>query len=190
MATPTPYWGRNDDTLKSRGTDKASLIILGELDKVASDPTHTRLDVTAPVEAQMALGRNRRSVACMGSGSYNHTMQKPRKSKLPKQLYTDLSNILKTASADETTALPDMWELRRRLIMEFQLHDHAPIVTWTALITSLHNDGLNNPAQLTDLTLEKVKGRPNLGAIPDMPQILWQAANRQLAALGPNKPFP
>ena len=78
----------------------------------------------------------------MGSGSYNHTLRKLRQSKLPQQLYTDLANALKTAWADETTVLPDLWELWRCLIMEFHLHDHAPIITWTALIASLQSEGV------------------------------------------------
>ena len=78
MSTPTHYWGRNDEPLKSRGTAQEALIILENLDKVASDPTHTRSEVTAPAEALLALDWNRRAVACMGPGSYNHTMRKLR----------------------------------------------------------------------------------------------------------------
>ena len=98
--------------------------------------------------------------------------------------------MLKTAWADETTALPDLRELWRCLIMEFHLHGHALISTWTALIESLQSEWLKIPAQLTDLTLEQVRGGNKLGAIPDMPQILWRAANRQLAAIGPKQALP
>ena len=117
-------------------------------------------------------------------------MQKLRKSEFPKQLYADLANMLKTAWADETTVLPDLWEFWRCLIMEFHLHDHAPIVTWTALITNLQSEGITIPEQLTDLTLEQVIEEYNMGAIPDMPKILRQAATRQLMALGPKQALP
>ena len=56
MSTPTPYWGRNDEPLKSRGAPQGFLIILEKLDNVAPDPTPTRSDVTAPVGALLALG--------------------------------------------------------------------------------------------------------------------------------------
>ena len=74
--------------------------------------------------------------------------------------------------------------------MEFHLHDHAPIVTWTALIANLQEEGLKIPLQLTDLTLEQVRGKYNMGAIPDMPQILWHASTRQRTALGPQLALP
>ena len=190
MHPPTPYWGRNDEPLKSMGAARASLIILEKLGRVASGPKHTRSDATAPVEALLALGWDRRAVACMGSGPYNQTMQKLRQSKLPKQLYTDLSTKLTMAWGDETSILPGLWELWRSLIMEFHLHDHAPMATWTALITNLQEEGLNSPLHLTDLTLEQVRDKHKLGAIPDMPQILWQAATRQKTALGPQLALP
>ena len=187
MSVPTPFWGRNDETNKARGTAQAALIILEKMDKVASDPKHTKVDITATVEALMALDWNRRAVACMGSGSYNKTMQKLRQSKLPKQAYQDLVNLLKTSWADETNVLPDLWELWRALLVEFHLHDHAPISTWSALIENLQSEGIQSPAQLTDLTLEQVRAKYRMGAIPDMPQILWQAANRQCRALVPTQ---
>ena len=179
MPASTPYWGRNDESLKSRGTAQAALIILEKLDKVSSDPKHTRSDVTAPVEALLALGRNRRALARMGSGLYNQTMQKLRQSKLPKQLYTDLSTKLKTDWADGTSILPDLWELWRILIMEFHLRDHAQMASWAALNTNLQEEGVKSPLHLTDLTLEQVRDKYKLGAIPDTPQILWHAATRQ-----------
>ena len=50
--------------------------------------------------------------------------------------------------------------------------------------------GLTSPAQLTDLALEQVREKYNMGAIPDMPQLLWQADTRQLMALVPKQALP
>ena len=183
MSAPTPLWGRNDENRKARGAYQDALIILGKMDKVASDPKHTRAEITATVDALMALDWNRRAVACMGSGSYNKTMQKLLQSKLPKQTYQDLVNMLETSWADETNALPDLWELWRALIAEFRMRDHAPISSWSALIENIQSEGIQSPAQLTDLTLGKVRAKYRMGAIPDMPQILRQADNRKIRAL-------
>ena len=114
-------------------------------------------------------------------------MQKLRQSKLPKQTYNDLLNQPKSAWADETNVLPDLWELWRALVMEFHLHDHAPISTWSALIENIQSEGIQSPEQLTDLTLGKVRAKYRMGAIPDMPQIMWKAANRQCRALVPTQ---
>ena len=133
----------------------------------------------------------------MCSGPYNHTMQKLRRSKLPNQFYAGLATAPKNAWADETTSLPDIWGGWRGLIAEFHLSDHAPMATWAALIANLQEEGLKGPPRLprpplhlTDLTLEKVRVKYNMGAILDMPQILCQAATRQLTALGTQPSLP
>ena len=50
--------------------------------------------------------------------------------------------------------------------------------------------GAKNPLHLTDLTLEQVRKKYNMGAIPDVPQILWHAATRQRTALGSQLALP
>ena len=182
------FSGQRRRSPKARDTATASLIIIiiiEKLDKITPDPNHTRLEVSAPLGALMALGWDRRAVAFMGSGAYIHTMQKLRQSKLPKQRYADLENKLKTAWADETAPLPDLWELWRALLAEFHLHDHAPFSAWTALIENLQTEGNHSPVHLTDRTLEKVRNKHGLGAIPDMPQILRHAAKRQITNIIP-----
>ena len=66
------------------GAPQATLIALGEMHAAASYPKHARSDIMTTVESLMALGRNRRAVAWMGSGPCNKTMQKLRHPKLPK----------------------------------------------------------------------------------------------------------